>query len=252
MTETLNLVKQLRDDRGADPAVTGALMERAANEIERLRAELAEAQTHHDILHPNCDAELRAAGVVPPDRRETAWLIESQTIGGNTLYWVGRDHGGWLEDVNKALRFPTRKAAELRSKGLMAKDIRIAEHIWIAGSPHETEVVPLSDEALRVIWRMAGGDFHGPNVEHGYMPEAKLLPFLRRYITATESRCYCGRYALGYRAGHNASMCEPDPTEERCDSALTINGVKWRCTKPATHTEHNHQPVNAPETEEEP
>ena len=49
MTETLNLVKQLRDDRGADPAVTGALMERAANEIERLQHAAEQELAAHRI-----------------------------------------------------------------------------------------------------------------------------------------------------------------------------------------------------------
>ena len=60
-----------------------------------------------------------------------AWLIECPTISGGTLYWCGRELGGWLEDVNKAVRYPTRKAAELRSKALMAKDMRICEHLWV-------------------------------------------------------------------------------------------------------------------------
>lgn len=36
-----------------------------------------------------------------------------------------------------------------------------------------------TDDALRTMWRAAGGGFHGPTVETGTMPEAKLLPFLR-------------------------------------------------------------------------
>ena len=36
-----------------------------------------------------------------------------------------------------------------------------------------------TDEALRTAWRTAGGEFHGPHIETGTMPEAKLLPFLR-------------------------------------------------------------------------
>ncbi len=35
------------------------------------------------------------------------------------------------------------------------------------------------DDVLRNLWRQAGGSFHGPNIETGTMPEAKLLPFLR-------------------------------------------------------------------------
>ena len=36
-----------------------------------------------------------------------------------------------------------------------------------------------SNVELRGMWYGAGGTFHGPNVETGTMPEAKLLPFLR-------------------------------------------------------------------------
>lgn len=41
--------------------------------------------------------------------------------------------------------------------------------------------------ALRKYWRDVGGEFFGPNVEHGSMPESKLLPLLRRLV----------RYQLG-------------------------------------------------------
>jgi hypothetical protein len=34
--------------------------------------------------------------------------------------------------------------------------------------------------ALRQMWREAGGEFAGPNIETGLMPESKLLPILRR------------------------------------------------------------------------
>lgn len=37
----------------------------------------------------------------------------------------------------------------------------------------------ITDDEIRKIWRDAGGTFYGPNVEHGDMEEAKLLPFLR-------------------------------------------------------------------------
>lgn len=40
-------------------------------------------------------------------------------------------------------------------------------------------VFEVTDDALRELWRAHGGNFHGPNVETGTMPEAKLLPFLR-------------------------------------------------------------------------
>ncbi len=43
------------------------------------------------------------------------------------------------------------------------------------------ELVP-SDDHLRQYWRNNGGEFHGPNVETGSMPETKLLPLLRRLL----------------------------------------------------------------------
>lgn len=39
-----------------------------------------------------------------------------------------------------------------------------------------------SDADLRKAWRDAGGEFNGPRVETGSMPEAKLFPFLRSLI----------------------------------------------------------------------
>lgn len=44
-----------------------------------------------------------------------------------------------------------------------------------------------SDNDLRRQWKAAGGKFHGPNIETGTMPEADLLPFLRRLSAADES-----------------------------------------------------------------
>ena len=44
----------------------------------------------------------------------------------------------------------------------------------------------LTDDDLRKMWRRAGGEFHGPNVETGDMPESKLLPFLRRLATRSQ------------------------------------------------------------------
>lgn len=35
---------------------------------------------------------------------------------------------------------------------------------------------------LITLWRRAGGSFHGPRVETGTMPEARLLPFLQALV----------------------------------------------------------------------
>lgn len=40
----------------------------------------------------------------------------------------------------------------------------------------------MSDDQLRARWIEAGGEFHGPNIETGTMPEARLLPFLRSLL----------------------------------------------------------------------
>lgn len=56
------------------------------------------------------------------------------------------------------------------------------KHEWRPSDEPTVGVAPDSDEAMRALWRSAGGDFHGPNVEHGYMTEVKLLPFLRKLV----------------------------------------------------------------------
>jgi hypothetical protein len=38
----------------------------------------------------------------------------------------------------------------------------------------------VTNDELRQLWKEAGGEFHGPNIETGTMPESKLLPFLRQ------------------------------------------------------------------------
>jgi hypothetical protein len=45
--------------------------------------------------------------------------------------------------------------------------------------PSSTRLRWFSDADLRRMWRAAGGEFHGPHVETGTMPEANLFRFLR-------------------------------------------------------------------------
>lgn len=40
----------------------------------------------------------------------------------------------------------------------------------------------MNDDQIRALWRSKGGEFHGPNIETGCMPEAQLLPFLRSLL----------------------------------------------------------------------
>lgn len=44
----------------------------------------------------------------------------------------------------------------------------------------------MTNDELRALWRSKGGSFHGPNIETGTMPEAKLLPFLRELMSLPE------------------------------------------------------------------
>jgi hypothetical protein len=44
----------------------------------------------------------------------------------------------------------------------------------------------ITNDDLREWWRAQGGNFHGPNVETGTMPEAKLLPTLRILLAARQ------------------------------------------------------------------
>lgn len=63
--------------------------------------------------------------------------------------------------------------------------------------------------ALRAYWAELGGDFYGPNVEHGSMPEAKLLPLLRRLrvASAVPGECsFCGALIKTTAAAHR---CPP-------------------------------------------
>lgn len=45
----------------------------------------------------------------------------------------------------------------------------------------------ISDDDVRKFWRAKGGNFHGPNIETGTMPEASLLPLLRNLAVGTIS-----------------------------------------------------------------
>ncbi len=44
----------------------------------------------------------------------------------------------------------------------------------------------MTDDQLRKLWKDAGGSFHGPNIETGSMPEALLLPLLRKLVAKQE------------------------------------------------------------------
>lgn len=41
-----------------------------------------------------------------------------------------------------------------------------------------------TDAEIEAMWRDWGGAFHGPNVEHGYMPKDNLIKLFRAILNA--------------------------------------------------------------------
>lgn len=82
-------------------------------------------------------------------------------------------------------------------------------------SPTKCAHYGIDDDSLRAFWRKNGGEFHGPIVEHGSIPEAKLLPLLRSL--------------LRWRAHLDAVMSE---IAERVDIGKRIG--KWPAWREAT------------------
>ena len=41
----------------------------------------------------------------------------------------------------------------------------------------------ITDEAIRKLWRDAGGSFYGPRVEHANIKESDFLPFMRALLS---------------------------------------------------------------------
>lgn len=76
-----------------------------------------------------------------------------------------------------------------------------------------------TDDELRALWRNAGGEFHGPNVETGTMPEAKLLPFLGSLINQQGSDAetitgLCDRLERINKTCHNISLSAEDKVKQ--------------------------------------
>lgn len=68
--------------------------------------------------------------------------------------------------------------------------VRYEDHLAALVEAQQPSITPdgePSNVELRGLWYGAGGSFHGPNVETGTMPEAKLLPFLRELVRAQHS-----------------------------------------------------------------
>lgn len=106
----------------------------------------------------------------------------------------------------------------------LAEKVRKLEAAALAAAPVEQQAVEHDGEPsnveLRGMWHGAGGSFHGPQVETGTMPEAKLLPFLRSLIAA--------------QAAQPAAQAEPVPGDflasvrRLCIAARTTGGTAGR------------------------
>ncbi|MDB6010451.1 MAG: hypothetical protein JWL65_2701 [Gammaproteobacteria bacterium] len=91
-----------------------------------------------------------------------------------------------IRDPDRGAELTEKTRAMLAAMGPFRLSKQAVQKAGVSTEPEaDGQVVGLSDEALRKRWRAAGGSFHGPNVEHGIMAEARLLPFLRTLATST-------------------------------------------------------------------
>lgn len=90
----------------------------------------------------------------------------------------------------------------------------------------------LSDDDLRRLWRAVGGRFHGPRVETGTMPEAKLLPFLRSLLSRPDGEAIAGTggadavrdLVMACYDEMHGPQCNEEPDDEHVASCLDENG----------------------------
>jgi hypothetical protein len=84
----------------------------------------------------------------------------------------------------------------------------------------------LSDEYLAILWKSAGGDFHGPLVETGTMPQEKLRKFLRSLLTNAIANNKEGQQttaysdALRYQAVRNTKSARFGEYDEKYDERV--------------------------------
>lgn len=66
----------------------------------------------------------------------------------------------------------------------------------------------VGDGTLREMWVAAGGQFFGPHVETGSMPEHLLLPFLRKLMTDQAAMHRLARLNALEEAAHVCDVAE--------------------------------------------
>lgn len=112
------------------------------------------------------------------------WWVEC--LDCNTASWTRSSRSSAIEDWNQ-MTLETKNASLCdceRSHNGLGLGSRTCD--CPAGNPQRASNT-LDDEAMRRLWRTAGGEFHDPRVETGTMPESKLLPFLRTLLAQQTS-----------------------------------------------------------------
>lgn len=120
----------------------------------------------------------------------------------------------------------------------------------------------MNDDQLRKLWTDAGGRFHGPNVETGYVSESLLLPFLRTLRADFHSHTYA-RAGICKVACQSIPKCQtthpckslPEPTEStRCQSNRDGDCVWSYCPQMAAcepEKTGRHCPLDTPHGDDE-
>lgn len=104
----------------------------------------------------------------------------------------------------------------------------------------------ITDEAIRKLWRDAGGSFYGPRVEHANIRESDFLPFMRALLARIDNAEAWGQkpgptsdvrdgfpskieWIRAYRAKHNAPLKD---AKEAYENGTPLDGA------PATFEVH--------------
>jgi hypothetical protein len=158
--KALEQVRQMEIERDQIDGIAGS---DAKAEIAQLRREIHYLRTYGDN---ECTAMADAAMPRSQDMNDAdflRWIHERlvKVHGENPLY----DYMHRFRAIIMSL--PPERLTESANSG---------------NYPPKT-TPPSADDDLRKLWRDHGGSFHGPNVETGTMPEAALLPLLRKLLS---------------------------------------------------------------------
>lgn len=129
-----------------------------------------------------------------PDTARKPWQVEGEELLPDAVQLeidtLMRDYGE-MSDRSSPEDFPD--GYVLTRTEIVLGIMRV---LAVAKTVPELQPIPdgLSDDKLRKVWKAMGGHFFGPNVEHGAMPEDRLLPYLRGlYVQARTVRSASGK-----------------------------------------------------------